>query len=255
MELISLRQSSEAFGPKDPFPGNEDPLTQLKMDRIQTMARAIVHAANLGASVIAIPEVTCMHARNILDQRTLGAAIAYAAVHKDAVIVTAGGDTAGRDCMQNPADGLVQPNGPRDWNNVNTVATPAWFSDYVLTVGAVDSNGALLTKTNVAGPWVSIAAPGTDIVALSPRDDGLINAIYGPNNALLVPSGSSFSAAIVAGVAALVRAKYPQLSSHQIINRLIRTARSPTGKVDNQIGYGVVDPVAALTRDVPDAGR
>jgi membrane-anchored mycosin MYCP len=53
-------------------------------------------------------------------------------------------------------------------------------------------------------------------------------------------------------VAALVRAKYPQLSAHQIINRLTRTARAPARGVDNQIGYGVIDPVAALTWDVPD---
>jgi type VII secretion-associated serine protease mycosin len=254
VELISLRQSSEAFTFKDPYPGNDDPFTQQQMDSIQIMARAIVHAANLGASVITIPLVTCMSTRNVLDQRALGAAIAYAAVHKDAVIVTAAGDTSKKGCYQNPADGFVPPNGPRIWS-VNTVVTPAWFSDYVLTVGAIDSTGAPLTKMSVAGPWVSIAAPGTDVVALSPRDDGLINAVQGPNNTLLVPAGTSFSTAIVAGVAALVRAKYPQLSSHQIINRLIRTARSPTGKVDNQIGYGVVDPVAALTRDVPNAGR
>jgi membrane-anchored mycosin MYCP len=132
------------------------------------------------------------------------------------------------------------------------VVTPSWYSDYVLTVGAVDSSGTPMDKTSVAGPWVSIAAPGTDVIGLSPRDDSLINAIDGPDNTLLVPSGTSFSTAIVSGVAALVRAKYPQLSSHQIINRLIRTARAPARGVDNQIGYGVVDPVAALTWDVPD---
>jgi membrane-anchored mycosin MYCP len=109
-----------------------------------------------------------------------------------------------------------------------------------------------MDKLSVAGPWVGIAAPGVDVVGLSPRDDSLINAIDGPDNTLLVPSGTSFSTAIVSGVAALVRAKYPQLSSHQIINRLIRTARAPARGVDNQIGYGVVDPVAALTWDVPD---
>jgi len=49
-----------------------------------------------------------------------------------------------------------------------------------------------------------------------------------------------------------VRAKYPNLSAHQIIDRLIRTARAPARGVDNQIGHGVVDPVAALTWDVPE---
>jgi membrane-anchored mycosin MYCP len=135
---------------------------------------------------------------------------------------------------------------------VTTVVTPSWFSDYVLTVGAVDASGTPMDKLSVAGPWVSIGAPGTDVIGLSPRDNSLINAIDGPDNSLLVPSGTSFSTAIVSGVAALVRAKYPQLTSHQIINRLIHTARAPARGVDNQVGYGVVDPVAALTWDVPD---
>ncbi|CKT34522.1 serine protease [Mycobacterium tuberculosis] len=41
------------------------------------------------------------------------------------------------------------------------------------------------------------------------------------------------------------------MSAYQIINRLIHTARPPARGVDNQVGYGVVDPVAALTWDVP----
>ncbi|MBO0864070.1 MAG: type VII secretion-associated serine protease mycosin, partial [Mycobacterium sp.] len=252
VDVISIRQISGAFTAKDAFGGNQDPQTRQKMDNIHTLARAIVHAANMGASVINISEVVCMSARNILDQADLGGAVHYAAVDKNAVIVAAAGDTTQQDCKQNPTYDALQPGDTRDWNGVNTVVTPAWFSNYVLTVGATDSTGAPLDKTSMAGPWVSIAAPGTDIVGLSPRDNGLINAIDGPDNTLLVPSGTSFSAAIVSGVAALVRAKYPQLSAQQVINRLLRTATPPARGVDNQIGYGVVDAVAALTWDVPD---
>lgn len=259
VDIIAIRQSSQAFGLKDAYTGDEDPQTQAKIDNVQTMARAIVHAANMGASVINISDVTCMSARNIIDQRALGAAVRYAAVDKNAVIVAAAGDTSKKDCKQNPPHDPLQPNDPRNWNSVTTVVTPSWFSDYVLTVGAVDTEGHPLSQgnqgqasTSVAGPWVGIAAPGTDVVGLSPRDDGLINAIDGPDNTLLVPSGTSFSAAIVSGVAALVRAKYPQLSAYQVINRLTRTARAPARGVDNQVGHGIVDPVAALTWDVPD---
>jgi membrane-anchored mycosin MYCP len=259
VDIIAIRQSSNAFALKDPYTGDEDPQTSQKVDYIQTMARAIVHAANMGAQVINISDVECMSARNVIDQRALGAAVRYAAVDKNAVIVAAAGDSSKKDCKQNPAFDPLQPNDPRNWNAVNTVVTPSWFSDYVLTVGAVDSSGQPLTQggggqgsMSIAGPWLSIAAPGSDIVGLSPRDDGLINAIDGPDNSLLVPAGTSFSTAIVSGVAALVRAKYPQLSAYQIINRLIRTARPPARGVDNQVGYGVVDPVAALTWDVPE---
>lgn len=66
--------------------------------------------------------------------------------------------------------------------------------------------------------------------------------------------GTSFSAAYVSGVAALVRAKYPQLTAHQVINRIMQTAHNPPAGVDNRVGYGLVDPVAALTFNVP-AGR
>jgi membrane-anchored mycosin MYCP len=259
VDLIAIRQSSQAFALKDAYTGDEDPQTSAKITNVETMARAIVHAANMGASVINISDVTCMSARNIIDQRALGAAVRYAAVEKNAVIVAAAGDSSKKDCKQNPNFDPLQPNDPRDWNAVTTVVTPSWFSDYVLTVGAVDADGRPLTQggqgqgsSSIAGPWVGIAAPATDVVGLSPRDDGLINAIDGPDNTLLVPAGTSFSAAIVSGVAALVRAKYPQLSAYQIINRLTRTARAPARGVDNQVGYGVVDPVAALTWDVPD---
>ena len=252
VDLISIRQTSQAFGLKDAYTGDQDPQTRQKSDNIRTMARAIVHAANMGAQVINISMVMCMSARSIVDQPDLGAAVRYAAVDKDAVIVAAAGDTGQRDCKANPLVDPLHPNDSRDWGGVTTVVTPSWFSDYVLTVGAVDSTGTPMDKTSVAGPWVGIAAPGTDVVGLSPRDDNLVNAIDGPDNTLLVPSGTSFSTAIVSGVAALVRAKYPQLSSHQIINRLIHTARAPARGVDNQVGYGVIDPVAALTWDVPD---
>ena len=248
--LISIRQSSKAFSPKDAF-GEQDPTLRRKAGDISSMARGIVHAANMGAKVINISQVSCMSALNIVDQRELGAAIYYAAVEKDAVIVAAAGNTANTDCKQNPIYNPLTPNDSRDWAGVTTVVTPAWFSDYVLTVGAVDSTGAPLCNMSVAGPWVSIAAPGTDVVSLSPRDDGLINATEGPDNAMVRPEGTSFSAAIVSGVAALVRAKYPQLTSHQVINRLIRTARAPARGGDNQIGPGIVDPVAARTDDVP----
>jgi membrane-anchored mycosin MYCP len=251
-ELISIRQSSQAFGLKDAYTGDEDPQTRQKRDNIFTMARAIVHAANMGARVINISQVMCMSARSLIDAPDLGAAVRYAAVDKDAVIVAAAGDTSQRDCKENPLVDPLHPKDSRDWNGVTTVVTPSWYSDYVLTVGAVDSSGAPMDKLSVAGPWVSIAAPGTDVVGFSPRDDNLVNAIDGPDNSLLVPSGTSFSTAIVSGVAALVRAKYPQLSAHQVINRLTRTARAPSRGVDNQIGYGIVDPVAALTWDVPE---
>lgn len=257
VDLISIRQSSKAFSPKDAFSGNEDPVTRRKTGDIQTMARAVRHAADMGAQVINISEVSCMSALNVIDQSALGAALRYAAVEKNVVIVAAAGNagSAGNsDCEQNPLYNPMTPDDPRNWAQVKTVVTPAWFDQYVLTVGAVDSAGNPLPDLSMAGPWVGIAAPGTDVVSLSPRDDGLINATEGRDNAMVAPAGTSFSAAIVTGVAALVRAKYPDLTAHQVIERLMRTARPPARGVDNQIGHGIVDPVAALTWDLKDPG-
>ncbi len=65
-------------------------------------------------------------------------------------------------------------------------------------------------------------------------------------------TGTSDATAIIAGVAALVRAKYPNLSAEEVVHRLTATAtdKGPPGR-DEQYGYGIVNPVAALTADVP----
>src|SRR6202000_2192703 len=55
--------------------------------------------------------------------------------------------------------------------------------------------------------------------------------------------------------AARVRAKDAGVTAHQIINRILQTAHNPPRGVDNQVGYGVVDPVAALTFNVPPGDR
>src|SRR5207237_150275 len=54
-----------------------------------------------------------------------------------------------------------------------------------------------------------------------------------------------------------VVARFPDLSAGQVINRLIRTARQPDGGTARSVyyGFGVVDPLAALTTDVPPGPR
>src|SRR5690606_25198420 len=51
--------------------------------------------------------------------------------------------------------------------------------------------------------------------------------------------------------AALLEQRFPELTPAQIINRITAPARHPGGGVDNYVGAGVIDPVAALTWDVP----
>jgi membrane-anchored mycosin MYCP len=252
--IISIRQSSRAYEPEKP--GGGDMEARKKAGTVTTLASAIVHAANMGAKVINISVTACVSAADPLDQSSIGAAVWYAATVKDAVIVAAAGNEGEEECGQNPAFDPLDTSDPRDWHQVKTVSSPSWFSDYVLSVGGVDNTGAPIKKS-LAGPWVAAAAPGIGIMGLSPQTGGPANAYppIRPGEKNMPFWGTSFSAAYVSGVAALVRAKYPALTAHQIINRILQTAHNPPRGVDNQVGYGVVDPVAALTFDVPPGDR
>lgn len=251
--VISVRQSSRAYEPERPGAGLE---ARKKAGTVATLASAIVHAANLGAKVINISVTSCVAAADPLDQSSIGAAAWYAATAKDAVVVAAAGNDGEEDCAQNPAFDPLDPADPRDWRHVKTVSSPSWFADYVLSVGAVDNTGAPIAKS-LTGPWVGVAAPGVGIMGLSPQTGGPVNAYppVRPGEKNMPFWGTSFSAAYVSGVAALVRAKFPQLSAYQVINRIRQTAHNPPRGVDNQVGYGVIDPVAALTFDVPAGDR
>ncbi len=252
--VVSIRQSSRAFEPQNY--GGGDVEARRKAGTVSTLASAIVHAADLGAKVINVSVTACVSAADPLDQRALGAAVWYAATQKDAVVVAAAGNEGEDGCAQNPAFDPLNTNDPRDWQHVKTVSSPSWFSDYVLSVGAVDDSGAPLANS-LSGPWVGVAAPGVGIMGLSPQTGGPVNAYPGirPGEKNIPFWGTSFAAAYVSGVAALVRAKYPNLTAHQVITRIEQTSHNPPRGVDNQVGYGVVDPVAALTFDVPPGDR
>lgn len=239
--LISIRQSSRAFTG-----------THEKAGTVATLARAIVHAANLGAKVINVSVTACVPAAEPLDQRAIGAAVWYAATVKDAVVVAAAGNEGEEGCVQNPTLDPLNPADPRDWSHVKTISSPSWFSDYVLSVGAVTPAGGPIDKS-LAGPWLGIAAPGTGVLGLSPQNGTPVAAHppARPGDKAIPFWGTSFSAAYVSGVAALVRSKFPTLSAHEVIDRIVRTAHSPARGVDNRTGHGVIDPVAALTFAVP----
>lgn len=259
--ILSIRQTSELFGPVDAKPVNpDDPNTTAVAGDVRTLARAIVHAANMGATVINISGVSCVSALKPIDQTSLGAAIFYASVVKDVVLVAAAGNVAG-DCQQNPLYDAAKPSDQRDWGGVVTISTPSWFSDYVLSVGALGQDGrpALSAQgghpLTLAGPWVGAAAVGVNIVSLDPNGPGLINAMPAKNGGLDAINGTSYAAPVVAGLAALVRARFPKLSSHQVIRRIVETAHNPARGQDNLVGAGVIDPVAALTFAIPPGDR
>ena len=130
--------------------------------------------------------------------------------------------------------------------------SPAWYSPLALTVGGIGQTGQPSTFS-MSGPWVGVAAPAENIIALG-YDGNPVNALNGQDGPIPI-NGTSFASAYVSGLAALLRQRFPDLTAAQIINRITATARHPGGGVDNFVGAGVIDPVAALTWDVPDGPK
>lgn len=247
--VISIRQSSAHYTLEHPDPGRRDDphASETAMD-LRAMARAVVHAVNLGASVINISMVSCMKAVRHVDDRELGAALHWAVAERNTVVVAAAGNNR-EECRQNPPPPAAEPG---SWNNVVTIASPAWWADDVLAVGSVTDDGTP-SSTTLQGPWVDVAAPGENIVSVGNYPDGrLVNSLPGENQLPVAVYGNSFSAAYVSGVVALIRQKYPDLNPYQVMNRLKATAHAGPTTPDPSIGWGVIDPLAALTWNVPD---
>jgi type VII secretion-associated serine protease mycosin len=253
--VLSIRTTSAKFSPRTP---GGDPLLARASQDVATLARAIVHAADLGARVINISAITCLPADRTVDQAALGAAIRYAAVDKDAVIVAAAGNNGptgsvagGTSCESNPLTDLGRPDDPRNWAGVTSVSIPSWWQPYVLSTASLTPD-AEPSKFTMAGPWVGVAAPGENIVSVSNRDGGgLANGLPDEHQQLIALSGTSYAAGYVSGVAALVRSKYPQLTATQVVHRITATAHNGARAPSNVVGAGAVDPVAALTWELP----
>jgi type VII secretion-associated serine protease mycosin len=173
---------------------------------------AIRWAAAQGAKVISMSFAT--------DNDTELQAAILAARRADVVVVAAAG------------------NRPDD----QQVAYPAAY-DGVLAVGGVDRNGSH-AAISVTGPQIAISAPAIAITTTTSRANG--------GSGYQTSGGTSDATAIVAGAAALVRAKYPNLSAPEVIHRLTATAtdKGAPGR-DDEYGSGVLNLVAALTADVP----
>jgi membrane-anchored mycosin MYCP len=253
--VLSIRVTSAKFAPRTP--GGDPQLAQASLE-VASLSRAIVHAADLGARVINISAVTCVPADRPVDQAALGAALKYAAVDKDAVIVAAAGNTGptgslagGTSCESNPLTDLGRPDDPRNWAGVTSISSPSWWQQYVLSTASLTPEGQP-SKFTMAGPWVGVAAPGENIASVSNRDGGgLANGLPNDHNQQIALSGTSYAAGYVSGVAALVRSKYPALTATQVVRRITATAHNGARAPSNVVGTGIVDPVAALTWELP----
>lgn len=250
--LVSIRQTSSKFSSR-PTEG-DDPATRDTAHSLSTLARAIVHAADLGARVINVSTAICVPVVKNVDQAALGAAVRYAAVDKDAVVVAAAGNVGGSgpNCEPNPLSGAGAD--PRNWSGVEAISAPSWWQPYVLSVGSVNLDGAP-SKFTMPGPWVGASAVGENVVSLSNRPEGgLANGVIDQKGKPVPIQGTGYAAAYVSGVAALVRSRYPELNASEVISRLQQTSRNAGRSPSNLVGVGTVDPVAALTWELNTRG-
>ena len=126
------------------------------------------------------------------------------------------------------------------------VGAPANIKGVIAVSGTIEGNGPW-PESNT-GPETVLAAPAQRIVTAVPV--AVVDTGYAEVD------GTSAATALVSGAAALVRARYPDLDAGNVVNRLIATATDllAPGR-DDVTGFGQVDPVAALTADVPPVER
>ncbi len=181
-------------------------------------------------------------------QRELAEAIRYSVSHGASVISMSLGYGAQsapvREALQDAYDHKVvvvaaAGNSGDQAGAVRTGHAPYSFpANYpgVLAVAAVNAQGQVdgFSSDNLS---VQVAAPGYDVPA------------QGRNGQYWLVSGTSPACALTAGVAALIKSKYPGLSDAQVISAITSTtavASRPPGGYDKQIGFGIVDAAAAL---------
>lgn len=176
------------------------------------LARALRYAANHGAKVVS------MSIGSYGPDKAEREAVSYALERGLVLVAAVGNDGQGQYAQQ---------------NRTSYWSFPAGYPG-VIGVSAVDKQGkhADFSSDNLS---VLVSAPGVDIPVVR-RGGG-----YAP------VSGTSASAALVAGVAALIKSRHPDMRPEQVAQALVSSARGrPAAGYDDMVGFGVVDAAAAL---------
>jgi subtilisin family serine protease len=141
--------------------------------------------------------------------------VAYAIAHNVVVVAAAGNDG-------------------KSGRAFTPYSYPAAFTG-VISVAAVGASGKRASFSD-QNSSVVVSAPGLSVVGA------------GPGGSYLVGDGTSPASAFVAGIAALIRSRYPHLSPVQVMQAIVTsTRRRPSQGYDPAVGFGEVDAAAALT--------
>lgn len=254
-QILAIRQSSLAYGPEERTQLPEFQQVGQGYGTVNSLAAAVVRAVDLGSTVINISQVACAPSADALGDDMLGRSLRFAHARGVVVVAAAGNLQGNGPCAgQNPVADPANPAAPA-WDTVSTFVSPARWSDQVLAVGAVDPLGTPV-PFSIRGPWLGVAAPGTDIVSLDPipGGTGLVDRQQTADG-FSPYAGTSFSTAYVSGLAALMRERFPDAGPDEIVARIKETAHAPQSGRDERVGSGAIDPVAALTDStVPESG-
>ncbi|MEU9078442.1 S8 family serine peptidase [Kitasatospora sp. NPDC048538] len=180
------------------------------------LAKGIRDAADGGARVIAVGVTVSTGEAELAD------AVRHAAERGALVIAPAAPDQGGSG-----SSGAAPP-------PVLPAALPG-----VLAVADLAPDGA--PPSGAADPArVDLVAPGDAVLSVGPGGKGHFTG-----------AGPSFATAVVAGAAALALAYRPDLTPERLADRLRTTAYHPgTALPDPLLGYGTVDPLAAVSAPV-----
>lgn len=109
--------------------------------------------------------------------------------------------------------------------NLHTIKSPG-NNPYVITVGALDLNTLSVANFSSRGPTIyghkpDLLAPAVDVVSCNNK--------YLPYTKM---SGTSVATPIVAGICAILKSKYPQMTNNEIKNYLLSCCTKLTGNPD-----------------------
>jgi type VII secretion-associated serine protease mycosin len=173
------------------------------------VANGIRYAVRHGAEVIN------MSLGGTEATRGLRVAVAYAIEHNVVVVAAAGNDG-------------------KTGRAYTPYSYPAAYTG-VISVAAVGAGGKRASFSD-QNSSVVVSAPGLGVVGA------------GPGGSYLLGDGTSPASAFVAGIAALIKSRYPHLSPVQVMQAIVTsTRRRPAHGYSPAVGFGEVDAAAALT--------